>query len=412
MGHVSLRASLLEPGAEDLHRFGDARMLARLGKRLALRCSRASESWRRHRDRGLWPRAESSSKVTRVCVPKCSPAARVSSAMLSLLDAWPAKHAALRQPSDDFARPTLSGAACSRNAASSGRDFAHAVDDLAPGHPVDRRARRPPARARRRDRREARRRLRRGRGGGLRRRCRRAARGGAALRRGAALRWVRGPPPCDSAWSAFRTRRAERRVGAAAEPGERTCGSAWPGAVPAATQTPFERRRAARPRSSIGNKRRPAREAHQQHLERGARLTALDDVVESLRETLVQAHEIVGVAARGELVTSAPPRLGQVEQLVGSLDKPWRPPGRAATRADRARRGRCRSPVRELADDAEAARGVAADERAGDVVQDLAAGHAEHARHVRRRAARRRPTRSPDRAGSSRRACCPRPRAR
>src|SRR5256885_9442946 len=42
--------------------------------------------------------------------------------------------------------------------------------------------------------------------------------------------------------------------------------------------------------------RRPAREAHERHLQRGAHLTALHDLVVGLREPAEDAREVVGVA--------------------------------------------------------------------------------------------------------------------
>ena len=49
------------------------------------------------------------------------------------------------------------------------------------------------------------------------------------------------------------------------------------------------------------NERRPSREADEEHLQGGTRLTAPDDAVEPVRKALVHANEVVRVASGREI---------------------------------------------------------------------------------------------------------------
>ena len=130
--------------------------------------------------------------------------------------------------------------------------------------------------------------------------------------------------------------------------------------------------------------RRAAREAHEGHLERGARLAAPDDLVERARESLEQPLEIVRVGLRRERAHVRDLLVGQVEELaIGPLAADLGDDEVAQVRKDVLRDVRQVEPLlRDPVDDPERGRGVPGHERRGELVQDRPVGHPEHARDV------------------------------
>src|SRR6185503_18551313 len=85
-----------------------------------------------------------------------------------------------------------------------------------------------------------------------------------------------------------------------------------------AAETPLE---IAEPNEQLveRNERRPPREPNERHLERRARLSALGDVVERLREAVEETQEIVDLGAAGERHHVLHFFVREIEQLAPAL---------------------------------------------------------------------------------------------
>ena len=188
--------------------------------------------------------------------------------------------------------------------------------------------------------------------------------------------------------------------------GSRQSPGAAAASAPAASRGRARRRRAAEPPLEVPHpgeqlvereQRRPARQADERHLERHSRLAAPHDLVEGAREALKEPREIVDLGAGRQLDDVADLLVGQIEQLaqrgtrrrrpracaVRERRRPWRRRGCAGgCSTSRATCGRSNPCCASRSTTPRHAAASPADERRRQLVEDLAVGHAEHARHV------------------------------